>query len=161
MKRGNLKLKMRKQQNGIAIIEFAIAAPVVLFLMLAVAEFGNALFTYNTLTKSLRDGARQLASTATVGSTGVVNPSATDISEAINLIAYGRRTPGEPVLPDLSPANVSWNLVTTTGGQQLIAMRVDYPYQPLLIGGVPRVFRAGSETNTFTLSAEMVVRPLR
>ena len=161
MHRAHKKPVNSRKQRGIAIVEFIIAAPIVLFIALAVAEFSHAFYQYNTLTQSLRDGARQLANTASKGSGGVVVPSEADISEASNLIAYGTKVPGTPLLPGLSPGNVSWNTVTgTRTGQTFVTLRVDYPYQPLLTGGVPEGFRDGTVGNTFTLSAEMVVSPL-
>ena len=147
-----------RQQRGIALVEFVIAAPVVLFIALAIAEMGNAIMQYNSMTQSLRDGARHLASIAEKGSAGVVALTAEDQSEVTNLVAYGTIAAGTPVVPGLAPGNVSIEDL----GNGLLAVRVSHAYQPLLIGGIPRVFNGGSGSvnNVLTMNAEMVVRAL-
>lgn len=49
------------RQEGSAAVEFALMVPVFLFMMVATAEIGRALYEYNTLTKSVRDAAQYLA----------------------------------------------------------------------------------------------------
>ena len=49
------------RQRGIMSVEFIIVAPFLMLLMLGISEFGHALYQYNTLTKSVRDGARRWA----------------------------------------------------------------------------------------------------
>ena len=62
-----------KKQRGIATVEFAIAVPVLLLLMLVSAEVGRWLYQYNTLHKAVRDGVRYLAQEAIAGTTGVID----------------------------------------------------------------------------------------
>ncbi len=152
------KAGLNKQQRGIALVEFVIAAPVVLFIALAIAEMGNAIMQYNSMTQSLRDGARHLASIAEKGSAGVVALTAEDQTEVSNLVAYGTIAAGTPIIPGLSPGNVSIQDL----GDGLLSVTVSHNYQPLLIGGIPRVFSrgAGSVNNALTMNAEMVVRAL-
>jgi len=64
---------VRPGQRGTAIIEFAIALPLLLFLLLATAETGRLLSQYDTLNKAVRDAARYLATNALGGTTGVVS----------------------------------------------------------------------------------------
>jgi Flp pilus assembly protein TadG len=156
MKKHTHNSSLKKKQRGIAMVEFIIAAPVVLFLALAVTEIGHALLQYNSLTQSLRDGARQLANTAAKGSTRTVSPSAAELTEVGNLIAYGTKNAGTPLLPGLTAGNVT----VLPLGDRMLSIRVDYPYQPLLVGDIPIFFQSGSVSTTFTLSAEMVVRAL-
>jgi hypothetical protein len=156
MKKHTHNSSLKKKQRGIAMVEFIIAAPVVLFLALAITELGHALLQYNSLTQSLRDGARQLANTAAKGSTRIVAPSAAELTEVGNLIAYGSKAIGTPLLPGLDPSNVTVSQL----GDRMLSIRVDYPYRPLLVGGIPIFFQADSVSTTFTLSAEMVVRAL-
>jgi Flp pilus assembly protein TadG len=156
MKKHTHNSSLKQKQRGIAMVEFVIAAPVVLFVALAVTEIGHALLQYNSLTQSLRDGARQLANTAAKGSTRTVDPSAAELIEVGNLIAYGSKTAGTPLLPGLTAGNVTVSQL----GDQMLSIRVDYPYQPLLVGDIPIFFQSGSVSTNFTLSAEMVVRAL-
>jgi Flp pilus assembly protein TadG len=143
-------------QRGIAVVEFVIAAPVVLFVGLAIAEMGYAIMQYNTLTQSLRDGARHLAAVAENGSTGVVVLKAEDRTAVANLVAYGTTGSGTAVVPGLAPGSVTINDL----GDLTLSIRVDYTYQPLLVGGIPKVFASGSVSNALTMSSEMIVRAL-
>jgi hypothetical protein len=83
---------MRKNQRGVAIIEFALIAPLLLLLAMITIDYGRALYQYNTLTKSVRDAARYLSmqspgSGAAVAKNLVVygSPSGTDAPLAIGL----------------------------------------------------------------------------
>ena len=75
------------RQQGLAMVEFAIVLPLLLFLMFAAAEFGRALFQYNTLLKAVRDGARYMAQNAFLGDGTQINGDAP--TEAMNLVVYG------------------------------------------------------------------------
>jgi Flp pilus assembly protein TadG len=48
----------RHAQRGTAMVEFSIAASVLLFVLLAIMEFGQALYVYNLVTSGARLGAR-------------------------------------------------------------------------------------------------------
>jgi len=52
----------RKRERGMQLVELAIALPVMMALMAAIAEFGNYFYTYTTLAKATRAGARYLSS---------------------------------------------------------------------------------------------------
>src|SRR4029453_7599797 len=67
-KRGLMSTSSRIRQRGVATIEFAICAPILLLLMLATAEVGRMLIQYNTLNKAVRDGARYAVREAAAGS---------------------------------------------------------------------------------------------
>lgn len=49
---------MRKKQQGLATVEFAIIGGLMLLLLLAVIEFGRLLFVWNSATEATRRGAR-------------------------------------------------------------------------------------------------------
>ena len=115
-------------QRGVATIEVMIVTPVVLVIMLAVAEFGHALGEYNTLTQSVRDGARYIAEEAS-GEGGVVNLSATKITETRNLVAYGAVGGTSALLPGLSPDNVTVTVVNSDD----ISVTAAYVYQPIFV----------------------------
>ena len=66
--------KTVKRQKGVAALELAIAVPVLLLLLLASAELGRAFYQYNTLTKSVRDGARYLSENS-LGAVGFLSVS--------------------------------------------------------------------------------------
>lgn len=54
----------RQQQKGVAMVEFAIALPLLLLLLLGIGEFGRMLFQYNVLLQASRDAARYAAGEA-------------------------------------------------------------------------------------------------
>jgi Flp pilus assembly protein TadG len=147
-KRGN-------RQRGIAIVEFVIVLPVVLFITLGVAEMGNAIRQYNALTQSVRDGTRHLAEWAARGNTPV-NITSSLVTEVSNLVVYGSTVAGTPRLPGLTPTNVT--LQDLGDGQ--VSVSASYAYQPLLIGGIPDLVGVGSTGGTFTMNAEVVMRAL-
>ena len=137
-------------------VEFVIAAPVVLFIGMAIAEMGNAILQYNTLTQSLRDGARELASVAGKGSTGAIEVTGAELTAVSNLVAYGTTGTGTAVVPGLTPGDVT----VTDRGDMTLSINVDYTYQPLLMGGIPKFYTTGNINNAFIMSAEMIVRAL-
>lgn len=90
---------MKKGQKGVAIVEFALILPFLLLLTFITTEFGRAMWEYNTLVKSVRDASRYLA----------IQPPGTKITEARNLMVYGKLTvtgSDVPLALNLSLANV-------------------------------------------------------
>ena len=102
---------MKKGQKGVAIVEFALILPFLLLLTFITTEFGRAIWEYNTLAKSVRDGSRYLST----------QPPGTKITEARNLMVYGNLAgTGTPLALGLSLTNVpaasccTWQTVTST-----------------------------------------------
>ncbi len=141
-------------------IELTIALPVLLFMCLATAEFGRALFQYNTLTKSVRDGARHAANVALLGSTGVVKSTAELqlLTEIKTLVVHANSGGlGAILLPGLSANDVT---VTNAGGGD-IQVSASYDYQPMVGAILPDFGLAGGGTGlTFTLRATVRMRAL-
>ena len=91
--------KCRENERGSTLVEFAIGVTVFLTAMFGVMEFGRALWTHNALTDAARRGARY----ATMHSN-------TDADSVKNVVVYGDPAGGgQPMLPNLSTANVSVN----------------------------------------------------
>jgi Flp pilus assembly protein TadG len=99
---------MKNRQKGVAIVEFALILPFLLLLTFLTTEFGRAIWEYNTLTKSVREGVRYLSA----------KQQGTNIAETRNLIVYGNLAgSGATLAAGLTPAKVpdpQWQLVTTT-----------------------------------------------
>jgi Flp pilus assembly protein TadG len=150
-------MNTRSSQRGLAMIEFAISVPVLLFLMLATAEIGRMLFQYNTLTKTVRDGARYAATSAAVGSTRVVNITPAVRTETRNLVVTGNRIgTGAALLPGLTVNNVT----VTDVGNGFVQVAATYTYLPILGATLP-TFGLGAPVNlTMTLPATVVMRAL-
>ena len=58
--------KFVRRENGTQMIEFAIIFPVLLLLFAGTVEIGRLLYTYTTLAKATRAGARYLSTTTDV-----------------------------------------------------------------------------------------------
>lgn len=144
-------------QRGVAAVEFAIALPVLLFLMMATAEFGRIMSQYDTLTKTVRDGARYLAANALANSTAqVVNVTAQMQTATANLVATGTTNAGgTPLLPGLAPGNVT----AIDLGNGYISVAATYTYQPML-ASLPTFGLTGPLSLAIPLKATVVMRPL-
>ena len=142
------------KQRGLAMVEFTIVLPLLLLLMLATAEFGRALFQYNTLTKAVRDGARYWSSNAYSGSGTEENNAAR--TAARNLVLCGKTTcaDGDALLPGMTLDKVT----AAFSGIDHVTMSAQYAYQPIL-GPVLPTFGLGSNISlNFTLSATVTMR---
>ncbi len=147
----------RSRSKGVAIVEFIIVMPICLILIMATAEFGRAFMQYNTLTKSVRDGVRYVASNALMGSTGVVSINGTVQAQARNLVVYGNTAgTGTAILPGLNTGAV---IVGSPGGGN-VSVSVAYPYGSIFVF-VPGFFYGGNTaTSGYSLQAAITMRAL-
>ena len=148
----------KRQQAGAAMIEMVAVTPLLLLLVLGIAEIGKAFAQYNALNKSVREAARQVSRMALLGSTGTISLSAELIAEGQNLVVYGNVAGGvQPRLPGLSTSHVS---VTDAGGN-LVLIQANYPYSPI-VGPVLETFGYGADpaTDGITLTASVMMRAL-
>jgi Flp pilus assembly protein TadG len=116
-----------RDERGTQFVELALVLPVMLLFFGAVAEFGRYFYTYSTLAKAARAGARY----------SISHPyDTTNVNQAKSLVAYGDQNAGcagTPVLPGLVCDNVDIRKTTTAGGVEVItASIVNYPYTPVL-----------------------------
>ncbi len=156
MKRYSAK-NIRSRSKAVAIVEFIIVLPICLILIMATAEFGRAFLQYNTLTKSVRDGVRYVASNALVGSTGVVTINGTVQAQTQNLVVYGNTAgTGSAILPGLTTGAVT----VVSPGASNVSVSVAYPYGSIFVF-VPGFFYGGNTaTNGFSLQAAVTMRAL-
>ena len=119
-----------RSEKGVELVEFALILPLLLLICLGVIEFGRAYYTYNILTKAVRDGARYL-STGMVTSTGTVNSTTT--TETKNVVVYGNTAgTGTKKIPDLLTTQVNVPAATVvSGSEQYVTVSVTYPYVPM------------------------------
>jgi Flp pilus assembly protein TadG len=118
---GRLK---HQQTKGIALLEFIILAPTLLVLLFMAAEFGRALYQYNTLTKAVYTGARYYAA-------HVLGDQATARSNATLLIRYGSVTDtSKPILPFPDNITVTFEPDPHIPHAQ-ITVTATYPYIPI------------------------------
>ncbi len=147
----------RVHQAGIAMIEMVAVTPLLLLLLLGIGEFGKAFAQYNTLNKSVREAARQVAGTALLGTTGTVFITDAMKTQAKNLVVYGTVDGGgSPRLPGLSINHVG----VTDAGNDMVLVQANYPYIPIM-GPALETFGLGDEpTLGITLTASVMMRAL-
>ena len=156
-KMSNLKTHRRARQRGVAIVEFTIILPIMLFLILVVAEFGRAFMYYNTLTRAVRDSARYVASNALKGQSQVVEIDANLIQDAQNLVDYGNAAgSGTPSILSISAGTVT----ITDEGDGVISVLASYPYTPMLGSILPDFARGGGISTVFTMHAEVTMKAI-
>lgn len=99
-----LSLRFIKDRKGAALVEFALVAPVLIFLMCGLAEFANAMRQYHVMEKGVRDAGRYLARVPMTACT--VNSGS--ITTARNLAITGRMSGGTAHLSNWTdPATVA------------------------------------------------------
>lgn len=120
---------MRSRHKGVAIVEFALILPFLIFFSFLTVEFGRAIWEYNTLTKSVRDAARYLS---------LQTPnSAEHIAKARNLMLYGKlEGTGPPLALGLTAANVpdpTWQTAGTNPVINTVTVRINnYTFTPMV-----------------------------
>jgi len=140
-------------------VEFTIAAPLLLLLLYAIVEFGNVFYQHALLADSVRNAARYLASNAITDGSGVVNIS-TATGATQNLVVYGNTCgntcPGggtaNPLLPGLAAGQVTVTTQKDPDGSTDVIVSVAYPYQSLFGGSIPNFVATGSVNTAFTLN---------
>ena len=146
----------QKTQKGVAVIEAAIVLPVVLVVMLVVAEFGHAILQYNRLTQAVRDGARYIAAEAEAGP-GIIILNSDKVNDTVNLVAYGMTNGGSAeVLPGFDPGRV--DVVGVNGAD--VSVTAEYDYTPMFLPTFPTLTGGADTTGAFTMRAEVIMRIL-
>jgi Flp pilus assembly protein TadG len=144
-------------QRGIAMVEMAIALPVLLLLLLATAEIGRILSQYNKLTNSTRDACRYAASNAAVGTTRLVNLTPQLQAATSNLLVTGNvNGTGNPILPGLATSSV----VLSNAGNGYVSVSVSYTYQPMIGSALPTFGYGSSISWALPLGAVVIMRAL-
>lgn len=147
-------------QCGAAMVEFAIALPLLLLLLFAVVEFGRMLLQYNSLLQANRDAVRYVAANAYNHTLGRVDVTAALRTETQNLAVYGSpvvRTGMQPQVPGLSAANVQ--VTAVAGTTDHVQVSISYTFQPLIGSGLPRLVGRAIRLD-FPLVATTVMRAL-
>ena len=122
-----------RDERGTQLVELAVVLPIAVLLLASVTEFGRFFYTYTTLSKATRAGARYLVS----------QPPGTKDTAGKNLVVYGSTADGAlPVVDKLAAANVT---VTYDAAAETTTVKIEnYKYVP--------VFDLGKLTNNPDLS---------
>ncbi|MHC5348210.1 TadE/TadG family type IV pilus assembly protein [Metapseudomonas furukawaii] len=150
-------------QRGVAMVEFAIALPLLLLMLLAIGEFGRMLYQYNSLLQASRDAGRYVAGKAwdrTLGKIVLVDQQQDKdlVSETRNIAVYG--IPGvtddsQPVVAGLETGDVS----VTEFDAEHIQVSISFTFQPLFGDGIPALVGDEIDLN-LNLVATTVMRAL-
>ena len=156
--RGRSWYPSNRNQRGLAIVEFAITMPLVLFMLIVTAEVGRALYQYTALTKAVRDGARYLANQSEGGSTGLLSLNATQLAAARNVTVFGTAngTGAAAVLPGFTTTAVT---AAQVGTSNYVSVSATYQFQSVF-SPIP-TFGLGDPIAITTFSASAVQRSLR
>ena len=109
-------------EAGTQLAELAIVLPVMLVLFGATAEFGRFFYTYTTLAKATRSGARYLTASALASD-----------DDAKLLVVNGTTDDGaSPILSGLSTSNVQITREGPTGFPETVTVEISgYQYEPI------------------------------
>ena len=157
----NTAARPRNAQRGMALVEAAIALPLVLLLLIPVGEITRVFVQYSILAHHTRSAVRYVAERAISDTTGkpVITPAL--ITAAQNIVVYGAPAGGgEPVIPGLDIAEVSPPVITADGD---VLLNVTHTYQSLLqLGGsLPGFgFAADLTLEDLPMTVAYTMRPL-
>lgn len=146
----------RGRCRGAALVEFVLVAPLLLLMMLGVAELGRALFEYNSLTKAVREGARYMAGNAP-GTMNVLVVTQQLRTETENLIIYGFPTGGaRPLVSGLAPQNITIEQI----GNDSVRVSADMQFAPAVFQYLPGFHYGPDLPLSFRLRASTTMRLL-
>ena len=141
-----------KNQRGLAAVEFAIVLPVMLFLMLATAEFGRVFYQYNTLTKAVQAGARY-ASRPLLKTSELKNIDPAFIQRIQNFVVYGNETGAGTAVLDGFTATSPNVIISSSVSDKTITIEAQYNYSFMVLSDFPLF---GYSFPTLTLRASVV-----
>jgi len=140
-----------RDERGTQLVELAIVMPLLLMLLGATAEFGRFFYTYATLTKATRAGARYLIS----------QPPGTGGSTARNLVVYGNTAgSGMPIVSNLTASNIRITPNNNGSGvTQTMTVEIQgFTYVPLFDLG--RLVRSDALSLSVNVGAKSTMRQL-
>ncbi|MHC8373249.1 TadE/TadG family type IV pilus assembly protein [Pseudomonas sp. MDT1-85] len=145
--------KHPRRQQGLAMVEFTLALPVLLLLLLALGEFGRMLYQYNVLLQASRDADRFVASQAWNSTLGAVALSDALKAQTRNVAVYGvPANTGTAVVPGLTTSMVDVAAV----GIDHVRVTITFMFCPVIGGGNCTGSLPGFFGNPIALSIPLV-----
>ena len=130
-----LMWKLLRNEDGTAVVEMAVAAPLLLVLAIGAMAFGQAILDYATVDKSMRDATRFLAR---LPAGAVCSNWAQDAAK--NLAVYGQETAGtNPLVRDWTTSTVDMEAPdcgTTPSGNFSIRLHTAFPYTNTMLAAI-------------------------
>jgi Flp pilus assembly protein TadG len=152
--------KSMHRQGGAVLAEMALVTPFLVVLLLATADLSRAFIEHNTLTKSLRNGARYAAANALQGTTGVVSIDVALENEIKNLVVYGHSAPQAGTQAVISGLTMTDVTVTQIVGTNDVEISVTYTLGGLLGPVLPSFYGGAGVGTTRALSATVTMSAL-
>jgi Flp pilus assembly protein TadG len=109
--------RTKNSENGQALVEFALVAPILFLLLFGIVQFGIAFMNNVALTDAVRTGARKAA----------VSRSAADPTQATKSAVLGAAN-------DLNQSKVSITVTSDWVSGDNVTVTATYPYQINLLG---------------------------
>lgn len=145
-------------QKGVAMVEFAIALPLLLLLLFGIAEFGRMLFQYNSLLQASRDAGRYAASEAWNATLGKVDLSG-DLQARVKSVAVYGVPAAQPGAATAVPGLTTSQVQVSALGSDHVQVSITYTFQPV-IGAVLPSFTGDSVPLNVALTSSVVMRAL-
>lgn len=130
-----------RSERGTQLVELAIVMPVLMALFVATAEFGRYFYSYSTLAKATRAGARYLATTPVKTVSAGQGANANEDMRVKRLVVYGDPNAADgsrPLMPGLTLGHVELKREgkSPTVPDTVTVRIVNFNYAPLLnLGG--------------------------
>ena len=134
-------LRFRTDQSGAALLELALALPVVMFIGLGAIEYGNMVYAYHLIENGVRDAARYGAGLPQVDLSGNSQVSANDTAMTNMAMRGTANTSGA--------LRVSWWSTTGTVGVTYQTVSNDN-------GSGGKLYRGGTAITMVTVTADVV-----
>lgn len=160
--------RLINEERGSSVVELAIVFPILLILFVGVAEIGRLFYTYTTLAKATKVGARFLSTEKDAESTNTTTIAAVKL-RAANLVVCGNETtctdtngtPKKRVVPGLETSNVLVTLPNTSPtfiGPRYVKVEITgYTFAPLVFNAAGAT-KSTSATFYFSLEPSMQMR---
>ena len=120
-----MNIYLRQDQQGIAAVEFILALPVLLILMVALSEIGSLFVQYNTLNKLVQNASRYAVS-------NIYGTATTDqiapIADIKNVVLYGNDSGSGTLLLDTLTAES----VIVSHNNNFVTVTASYDYVPFI-----------------------------
>lgn len=136
------------RERGAALLETAIALPLVLLVSVGIFEFGRAFQTWQVLTNAAREGARVAV---------LPNPAPGAVNDRVNAYIVAGQLPNPGTASVSVDRSATLAIGTTTASASIVT--VQYPFNFIVLNPVARLVVGGSTLGsapiTMTASAEM------
>jgi hypothetical protein len=135
--------KRIRNERGAALLETAITLPLIIFVAVAIFEFGRAYQTWQVMTNAAREGARIS-----------VLPTTTEDEVKATVVNY--MVGG--AIPDAAANMVSVNRNVVINGKNASQIDINYPFSFMVIGGIANMVGSGDLGAPLTMHASAVMR---